>query len=113
MGLFRAVHDTVVAADLLKAANAINDYQRSIINITNRYGNSTRLEPTDKMLIKGYLNSIEDKVIYMRNRLQDIAPYTQFKTMVPCLDGHMTAAPGYIMAMYEMVQHMRQEINNY
>ena len=113
MGLFRAIHDTAVAADLMKAANAINEYQRSILNITNRYGNSTHMESSDKMLIRGYLNSIEDKAIYMQNRMQDIAPYNLFKTMVPCLDGHMTAVPGYVMAMLEMVQVMRNDLNRF
>ncbi len=113
MGLFRAVHDTAVAADLLKAANAINDYQRLIIKVLNQYGdNCTNLAPSDKMLIRGHLNSIEDKVIYMNNRMKDIAPYNLFHTMVPCLDGHMTAVPGYVMAMQEMVQHLRIELNN-
>ena len=113
MGIIRAFHDTFVAADLLKAANTINEYQRSILNITSMYGDSTTLRPSDKSQLRGYLNSIEDKALYMQNRLQDIAPYNHFKTMVPCLDGHMTAAPGYIMAMLNMVQDMRAELNNY
>lgn len=113
MGLFRAIYDTAVAADLLKAANAINDYQRSIMHITNRYSDSANaIDYSDKMLIRGYLNSIEDKAKYMKTRMQDIAPYNLFKTMVPCLDGHMTAVPGYVMAMLEMVQVMREELNN-
>lgn len=112
MGLFRAIHDTAVAADLVKAAKAINEYHRSILSITNRYGNSARISDSDKMLIRGYLNSIEDKAIYMRNRLQDIAPYNQFKTMVPWMDGHMTAAPGYIMATLQNIQVMRNNLNS-
>lgn len=113
MGLFRAIHDTAVAADLLKAANCINDYQRSILCIINKYGNSTQMDYSDKMLIRGYLNSIEDKVKYMDTRLQDIASYNRFKTMVPCLDGHMTAAPGYILSMSAMVQDIRAEIEHF
>ncbi len=112
MGLFRAIHDTVVAADLFKAANAINDYQRSIMRITNRYADNVRtIDYSDKMLIRGYLNSIEDKAKYMQTRMQDIASYNLFKTVVPCLDGHMTAVPGYVMATLVMVQNIRQELS--
>ena len=114
MGFFRAIHDTAVAADLIKAANSINEYQHSIIRITNKYSsNSTRLDSSDKILLRGYLNSIEDKACYMQRRMQDIAPYNLFKTMVPCLDGHMTAVPGYVMAMLEMVHEFKTELNNY
>lgn len=112
MGLFRAVHDTVVAADLVKAAKAINEYHHSILSITNRYGSGSRISDSDKMLIRGYLNSIEDKARYMQNKIQDIAPYNQFKTMVPWIDGHMTAAPGYIMTTLRNVQVMRNNLNS-
>lgn len=114
MGLIRAIHDTAVAADLLKAANAINDYQRLIIRITNRYADDAcTIDYSDKILIRGYLNSIEDKAKYMETRMQDIASYNLFKTLVPCLDGHMIAVPGYVMAMLEMVQVMHRELNNF
>lgn len=113
MGLFRAIHDTAVAADLLKAANAINDYHRSILSITNKYGNnSSEIDYSDEILIRGYINSIEDKVKYMSTRMQDIAPYNLFKTMVPCLDGHLTAVPGYVMSILEMVRMMREDLSN-
>jgi hypothetical protein len=113
MGIFRAIHDTAVAADLIKAANSINEYQRSIIRVTSKYSSSTRLDSSDKILLRGYLNSIEDKACYMQRKMQDIAPYNLFKTMVPCIDGHMTAVPGYVMAMLEMVREFKTELNNY
>lgn len=109
MGLFTAIHDTVVTADLLKAAKSINASQHSVISILDRYGyNYDYMNPSDKMLVRGYLNTIEDKVTFMQNRLNDIASYNRFRCMVPCLDGHMTAAPGYIMAAMEFIQRFRQ-----
>lgn len=112
MGLFRAIHDTAVAADLVKAAKAINEYHHSILRISNQYQSGTRINNSDQMLIRGYLNSIEDKANYMQNRIQDIAPYNRFKTMVPWMDGHMYDAPSYILATLQNVQVVRHNLDN-
>lgn len=113
MGLFTAIHDTIVAKDILKANNEINSYQREILNITRKYGSGLQMGVSDKAILRQRLNDIESKARYMQQRLNDIAPENRFKTWVYTLVGQRTAAPGYIASMLEMVQVMRQDLNNY
>lgn len=109
MGLFSAIKDTRVAYDLQEAARTINSDTQSIITIANKYGMS---KPTgyDRTQILGYIQRIEDKALYMKRRMNDLEPEHLFQTMVPCMDGHLTAVPGYVMAMLEMAQEMRKEL---
>lgn len=109
-GLFLAIKDTKIAYDLYKAASDINSYQQDMMQILNRYGNNSNISPMDRVQIRGYLQRIEDKVIYMTNRMKDLAPDHLFQTMVPCLDGHLTAVPGYVMATKELITCIRAEL---
>lgn len=116
MGLFTAIHDTVVTADLIKVAKSINASHRSIITILDKYGynnvfghSNDNISYSDLKLVNSYLCSIIDKVNFMENRLNDIASCNRHKCMVPCLDGHMTTAPEYIMAARKYIYKMEYQ----
>ena len=109
MGLFSAIKDTRIACDLQETAREINSAGKAIISIVEKYGNSQPSE-YDKTQILGYIQSIERKALYMQNRINDLEPEHLFQTMVPCMDGHLTAVPGYVMAMLEMARQMRMDL---
>ena len=109
MGLFSTIGNSVF---FIRSAQKINDYQKQIAFLVNKNQYATVIPQHDKMQILGYDQQIEDVAIEMRNKLNSLSPQEQFSIMVPCLDGHSTAVPGFVMASMAMVEALRTDLKN-
>lgn len=112
MGLIRAIHDTVVAADLMKAANTINEGFKSNLLITAQYGDSMCVKRIDYARIKNNLDNMEERARFMYKRMQDLAPENRVKTTVTDCFGHIVPIFGYVLGVLDTVQQFRIDLGN-
>lgn len=109
MGFFDLFSDASVQKDLIKTASSINELILSIIKTVEPYEHLPCLPTTAKLQVGNYVDSIERKVKYMEDRLQDMKSTNIMFVKVPCADGNSIAVPGYVIATQQMVIAMREE----
>lgn len=107
MGFFS---DTRAALDLMNAADAINACIKSTLPYLNKYDIGQTFRSEDRPYIQAGIDFIANKVTYMQNRMQDLPTHKWMSTMVRTIDGHSTAAPGYIMAMHQMCVELKEQL---
>ena len=97
--------------DLANAADAINDcLVNGLLPYVSKYVPGQKFSRQDSPYIKASVTFIEQKVQYMQERMQGLSFEKRMTTMVRCSDGHMTAVPGYVMAMKELCMKVRKDL---
>ncbi len=107
MGFFS---DTRAALDLMNAADAINDCLKGTMPYLSKYDLGDTFRTEDRPYIRAGVEFVEGKVAYMQSRMQNLPPHKLMTTMVRTMDGHRTAAPGYVMAMHQMCKELKAQL---
>lgn len=110
MGLFSAVKDSVISAEINKAASELDEYQRTIHEIIN-HCIVGELTVYDIQRI-AHLNQLsQSKLSYIENKMHSLASDHLYLTMVRCPDGKMTAVPHYILMMKDFLAKQKTLFN--
>ena len=97
MKLFSIIHDLFLTAHFKKAAKKINAKITSIAPIMENYESDKKISNSEMKLLNSTLNVIENNLNYLQRKMQNVASDCRFNYVVPCIGGHFTPIPFYIM----------------